>query len=250
MSIKTIGIIGNGKFGRLLHELLSASNNLVVRIYDRKSKETSNIFADLQWVLNADLIFPCVPISQIRNLAEQIQEKKWGVNSVFVDVASVKEYPINIYKQFLPSAQVIASHPMFGPGNFDDSLPKLEQVKQLKLNTVISNISADYTKYVEVQDLLRSLGLNLIEMSPKDHDRISAKSQFITLTNAFILKKYNFSRTVIDTRSAKVLSSVLEMITIDIGLLKDMYRYNSYCSQELSAFKESIENTINRITEL
>ena len=120
-----IGIIGFGRFGKLLTKYLS--EDFKVYIFNRSDKneeikKTNGIPASLEEVCKKDVVIPCVPISQFEETLNEIK----GLlkeNSLIIDVCSVKEYPVEVMKKILPEkTQILATHPMFGPDSAAESL--------------------------------------------------------------------------------------------------------------------------------
>lgn len=242
------GIIGNGRFGKLLASIFSETEKVKIQIYDRNLSNPTSPFFLLEAVLQSDYVFPCVPINQLETLIKEIAQIGLGKTTVLVDVASVKEYPVNLYSKYLPNTSLIATHPMFGPGNFQEEKGLISQIKALEPIISISNISASEQSYKWLTSFMSEIGLKPIEISPKDHDIVSAKSQFVTLFTAFSLKRIQFSSASIGTKSNQELKKVTDMVTVDIKLLEDMYKYNRYCIQELKNFQIAIEEVSERIS--
>ena len=101
-----LGIIGNGRFGKLLASIFSESEEVEVQIYDRNLSEPNAPFFSLDHVLQSDYVFPCVPINQLEVLIKEMVKIGLGTSTVLVDVASVKEYPVNLYLKYLPDSSL------------------------------------------------------------------------------------------------------------------------------------------------
>src|SRR3989338_10598286 len=119
-SIKSIGIIGHGKFGRLFESLLrKVFPSVEIKIYSRRKQPNSKLFFSLVETASTDLIIPVVPIHSFEEVICDIS-KIINKEAIIMDVCSVKEYPVKIMKQNLPSTvTIIASHPLFGPGTIE-----------------------------------------------------------------------------------------------------------------------------------
>ena len=120
-----IGIIGYGRFGKLVSQYLS--QDLVVYVYNRsdKSSEIERAGAhpvSLEKVCQQDIVIPCVPISTFRNNLQSIAPLL-KTDCLVIDVCSVKEYPVQWMMEELPeSVSILATHPMFGPDSAADTL--------------------------------------------------------------------------------------------------------------------------------
>lgn len=235
----TIGIIGYGRFGRLLEWLFANLTDAEIKIFSHNQQKSENFF-NLDEVLTSDLIIPAVPISEFTNIVNIVKTKA-KPNSVLLDVCSVKMHTQEIMLEILADTeiQLICSHPMFGPSN----IPSYQQrntnsdkiLSELQgLNFVIHNLRAEQTIYTQIMKLFSNWKLTMVEMTPSDHDKIAAQSQFLSLFTAFMLKQLNLEFSKIDTKSASILKEFVNMINVDKSLLKDIYDFNPHCESVLN----------------
>ncbi len=101
----SMGVIGFGRFGKLITKYLSEDFEVFVHSRSGKDKEIKKINAipvSLKEVCKKDIIIPCVPISAFEETLHKIK-KIVKANSLVVDVCSVKEYPVNLIKNILKS---------------------------------------------------------------------------------------------------------------------------------------------------
>lgn len=243
-SIKSIGIIGYGRFGSLVYRLLAErlSSSIEFRIYNLEPAEIE--LTTFARAASADIVIPCVPIKAFKSVISDIAgHVKPG--SLVLDVCSVKIHPRAVMLDTLPeSVSCIGMHPMFGPGTYQKRLESGSENPLAGLTVVIDRIRCSDDQYSMVIKFLKKQLLHAVEMTADEHDRLAARFQFICLTTAFILKKLSLERSSIDTESASLMLDYLEMISVDKQLVKDLYQYNPYCAQELrmfdGAFKEFI----------
>ena len=116
--MKKAGIIGYGRFGRVLADLLSKKYK--VRVYDIQKVAIDNgvEICSLEKVLECILVFIAVPIRSFENVVKEIATYKL-YNTTIIDVCSVKVYPVEIMEQHFPEhLGIIASHPHFGPDSY------------------------------------------------------------------------------------------------------------------------------------
>ena len=117
-SYMTIGIIGFSRFGQLLAKILKPYGEVFVcNRSDRsaKAKELGVEWTSLEQVCQADWIFVAVAISATEEIIKKIASllKK---GSLVMDVCSVKVYPSQWLKKYIPrNNEIMATHPMFGP---------------------------------------------------------------------------------------------------------------------------------------
>lgn len=242
---QSIGIIGFGQFGSLLEIIFQKHlPNSTIKIYSRSDAIDEVRFFGLEEVCKCDLIIPAVPMRSFEEVIQKISPllKK---NSTILDVCSVKVYPQEILSKYIPdSINIILSHPMFGPGTYKYTSESLEN-----LNWVIWNSRSNEAVYEDIKSFLLSLKLNVVEISPDEHDKLSAKFQFLTQVIAFMFKEINLKPSKIDTKSAKLVLDLIEIVKSDKELTKDMYKFNPFVKQEFIGFENSLDNIKKYITE-
>lgn len=235
--IRTIGIIGQGRFGTLLLEMLpSVFPDAEIISFTRGT---------MSEVHQCDLVIPAVPI---HNFAEVIRHIGPILNdrAIVMDVCSVKSYPVSVMKRELPShIQIIASHPMFGPG----TVAKLRNnLKGLRI--VMEQVRVENGVYSEICEAFLKAGLDVVEMSSDEHDRFAAEFHFTAHVIASLVKKIRLARSPIDTRSVESLFDFIEMVqTDDTKLLKEMYVYNPFCKKQfrkINSAYQSINTLLNQ----
>jgi len=117
--MKTVGIIGYGRFGQVLGDLLKKQYE--VKVYDPEIK-AEDLTCGLEEVLESVLVFVAVPIRVFEAVIQEISQYKL-YNTTIIDVCSVKVYPVEIMEKYLPEhVGIIASHPHFGPDSFENYL--------------------------------------------------------------------------------------------------------------------------------
>jgi prephenate dehydrogenase len=123
--MKHVAIIGFGRFGELLSDLLSSNYEIAVIESDSSrltaATEKGYRSAELKDLNSFDTIIFAVPISVIDG--EIAKATQYITNSQLVmDICSVKVYPANVLKKYLPDSRLIATHPMFGPDSANKGL--------------------------------------------------------------------------------------------------------------------------------
>lgn len=224
ISQKTIGIVGYGNFGKVIAHHLFPQNKIV--IYTTQHIEPTgriSIATSYETVTQvADIIIPAVPIRHfeqtIKKLAETIKPQ-----TVVMDICSVKEYPTRIMQQHLSKNPLIASHPMFGP----NSIAKKGSIAHMKF--VLHNISTDISLYEKLKIYFQQLGVNIVEITPGEHDQLASKSQFFTLLIGEVSQQMKLTQTIIDTPGTTALLDALEFSGADRHIIEDMITYNRFC---------------------
>jgi len=228
----TIGIIGFGRFGRLMAHYLSP--DFTVRAHD-PSVRTEAIAsagaapAAIDDACRSDIVILAVPISQVQALLSAIGPHLQP-ESLVVDVCSVKERPVRWMQELLPEkVDILGTHPMFGPDSAADSLEGRK--------IVLCPVRIGDERLEKVKHYLNSKGLVLIETSAEDHDRQIAVSLALTHTIGRSLAQFGAKPQVIDTEGYQRLLRILEVVENDTWqLFEDMNRYNPYAQDARQAF--------------
>ena len=108
--MKKVGIIGYGRFGVVLADLLSKKYKVLVTD-SNPTKNNEVEFSSLEDILECFLVFIAVPIHLFEAVIQEIS--KYNLyNTTIVDVCSVKLYRVSIMEKYLPKhVGIIASHP-------------------------------------------------------------------------------------------------------------------------------------------
>ncbi len=118
-----IAVIGAGKMGVWFAKFFLAKDYDVV-LADRKKEKLENlkdVLVDLttnfqEAVSDADQIFLCVSIDAIEEVVKIISPVM-REGQVIMDIASIKEVPVKTMHEYIKTATVLGTHPVFGPGS-------------------------------------------------------------------------------------------------------------------------------------
>ncbi len=232
-----IGIIGFGRFGKLMSHYLSRDFDVFVTSRSDKSSEISDTGArpaSLETVCRQDIVIPSVPISNFRDQLKTIAPLL-KPDALVIDVCSVKEYPVQWMTRELPdSVSILATHPMFGPDSAADSL----QDRKICL----CRVRVPEKPYQKVKSYLASKGLIVIEATAREHDEQIATSLSLTHLIGRTLSQCGASPLDIDTEGYQRLLRILEVVERDTWqLFQDMHHYNPYAKKKRMEFIEMME---------
>ncbi|QTA81459.1 Prephenate dehydrogenase [Desulfonema limicola] len=239
-----IGIIGFGRFGRLMAGYLV--KDFKVFVYNKgnneeKIKKTGAFPASLEEVCRQRSVILSVPISVFEEHLKMIAPllKK---DTLVADVCSVKSYPVQWMKQHLPKhVSILATHPMFGPDSAKNSL--------LDRKIVLCKERIDEARYGRVRAYLEKKGLNVIETTAEEHDRQIAVSLSLTHFIGRSLEEFGAKELIVDTEGYKRLLHILGVVTHDTWqLFQDMHYYNPYAKEKRLAFIEAMKKTEERLS--
>ena len=233
--MKKIGVIGYGRFGKVLTDLLL--KDYEVSVYDPENS-AGDIAKDLEYVLESVIVFIAVPIRSFEITIKSIS--KYNLyNTTIIDVCSVKIYPVKIMEKYLPNhVGIIASHPHFGP----DSYSPFRELK-----TTLYPIRDSYKRYDEVKDFFERSSIRVVKLSPDEHDSMAALSQGITHFIGRVLNEAGVVSTQINTLGFNDLLGVIEQTCNDSwDLFKDLQKYNPYTDKMIDNLLETINIVYNK----
>jgi len=237
--MKKAGIIGYGRFGRVLADLLT--NKYEVRVYDIKAVDNDEDveICSLSEVLECILVFIAVPIRSFEEVIKEIATYKL-YNTTIIDVCSVKVYPVEIMEKHLPNhVGIIASHPHFGP----DSYSPFRELK-----ATICLVRDVYKRINDIKEIFESQSIRTIDMTSDEHDRIAASSQGVTHFIGRVLNESGVRSTNMNTMGFNELLGVIEQTCNDSwDLFKDLQRYNPYTNDMIDKLVGTIEKIHKQI---
>ncbi len=231
-----IGVYGMGRFGSFWAQSLKRTGNRVIA-YSRSSHPFPEGVEEVteDEVLKADILFFCVTISAFESVLESVKGRI-GRSTIVLDTCSVKTAPAQWMEKHLDSGIYrIATHPMFGPDSGKNGLENLP--------VVICPLCDKDERYDSVRNLFLSMKLNVIEMTPDEHDREAAFSQGVTHFIGRILSEMKLEPSAISTKGYKALLEIVEQTCNDpVSLFCDLQRYNPYTRDMRHSLRLAIEN--------
>ena len=240
-----IGILGFGRFGKLMVHYLARDFDVLV--YNR-SDNADAIMASgakpvsLEVTCRQKMVIVSVPISIFRETLETIAPLL-APDTLVIDVCSVKEYPVRLMKDLLPEeVSILATHPMFGPDSAADAL----QGRKI----VMCRERIDKQAYRKIKSYLTSKGLVVMETTPEAHDRQIAVSLALTHFIGRSLAEFGATPLAVDTEGYQRLLHVLGVVENDTcQLFQDMNTYNPYAFEARSAFMAAVQKIHQRLAE-
>ncbi|MFQ6673931.1 MAG: prephenate dehydrogenase/arogenate dehydrogenase family protein, partial [Fidelibacterota bacterium] len=176
----SVGIIGFGRFGRLLGRILAGDFHVVA--YDRSPQdgETGVELTHLDTVLGQQTIFIAIPIREFKSVILDIAPRLRNDVTV-LDVCSVKVYPVSVMVEGLPvHVGIIATHPLFGP----DSISRSDSLRMM-----MSATRDVHGKYSFWKAYFESKSISVVQMTPEEHDQLAARTQGVTHFVGRVLKE-------------------------------------------------------------
>ena len=226
-----VSIIGFGRFGAMLHSLLS--KGFEVDVYDKNSINNSEINeVSLVEALNNETIFISVPIRDFEDLIVEISDKIAPGKTV-IDVCSVKVFPKQVMSTKLPSeTDIIATHPLFGPDSLKDSGSVM----------TMESVRNSFDRYDFWKNYFESQNITIEEISAEEHDMMAARSQGLTHFVGRIIDDFGTNQTRIDTEGYKALHKLVNQTCNDSWeLFEDIQNYNPYTEKMISELNVSFK---------
>lgn len=234
-STQTIAIVGFGNFGQFLGATFAAQGHRVIGC-SRGDYAAAAAAINCEYVrdagtlLNAqpDVVVLCTSIMSLSTVLARFPVDRLAGRLV-VDVLSVKEYPKNLLTEILPeSADILCTHPMFGPESARESWSGLPFVYDIvRLNTSQGAAEKSKSRCDAFLDVWRLEKCTMVEMPCDKHDEYAASTQFITHTTGRMLAELEVQSTPINTKGYESLLGVVENTTKDsFDLYYGLYRYN------------------------
>jgi prephenate dehydrogenase len=245
--MQQISIIGFGRFGRTLYSLLNDDFSVV--LYNRSDiqpdtvelTENTTISKNLEDVYTSDVIFYAVPISQFETVIKGHQQY-FEPRHLLIDVLSVKLWPAKVLSKYLTNsqAQALLTHPMFGPDS------SRQGFKDLPI--IIDKFMADDKNYRFWMEYFTSKGLQVLEMSANEHDKMAANSQGLTHFIGRLLDQYGLEDTTIDTMGAKKLLEIKTQTCNDSWqLFNDLQHFNPYTKKMRLKLGDAYDLVYNKL---
>jgi len=211
-SIKSVGIMGFGAFGRLITTHLK--DHFTICVHDPSILSTPNteLFCSVERVASCDVVVLAVPVGQFENaiIALKPHLKK---GCIVVDVGSVKLKPVEIMLAELPEhVDIIGTHPLFGPQSAKAGIAGCK--------VAVCPVRGKSTFRIAAF-LKKALGLNVIISTADQHDKEAAVVQGLTHLIARILVRMEPLPRNMTTASFDLLLDAIEMVRHDS---EDVYK--------------------------
>jgi prephenate dehydrogenase len=137
---------------------------------------------------------------------------------------------------------IIATHPMFGPDSF---------ISNNRLKMMMNNTRDTHDQFKFWRQFFTDQGIQVMEMSPDQHDRMAAQTQGVTHFLGRMLKEYGIRKTTIDTQGFRDLLDLVDQTCNDTWeLYTDLQLYNPYTDDMIDKLKLATESLDNRLKEL
>jgi prephenate dehydrogenase len=208
-TIKSIGIVGFGAFGRLMAAHLGPHFEIIAcdPALSRADRAQHHVqFGELAEVGRCDLVVLAVPIGALVSVIRELRQHL-RPGSIVMDVVSVKVVPTRIMTEELPSdVEIVGSHPLLGPQSARDGIAGRKVVLCPIRGRSARSIAA-FLKGV--------LRLKVYTVTAEEHDREAAVVQGLTHLIANVLLRMEPLPTRLTTASFDLLMQATDMVRYD-----------------------------------
>ncbi|XP_058183917.1 arogenate dehydrogenase 1, chloroplastic-like [Rhododendron vialii] len=244
-----IGIIGFGTFGQFLSKtMIKQGHTITATCRSDHSQLCSHLaisfYREIDGFLEAenDVVVLSTSILSLSEVVKSIPFHRLKRPTLFVDVLSVKEYPKQVLLQVLPpELDLLCTHPMFGPDSGRDGWKDLTFVYdrvRIRDEVVCSSFL----------QIFGSEGCKMLEMSCEEHDKLAARSQFLTHTIARTLSEMAIESTSIDTKNFEALVKLKEStMRNSFDLFSGLFIHNRFAKQELKNLEVALEKVKQKL---
>ncbi len=222
-----ITILGSGNFGNLIAKLCPRDVN--VNLLSLRGL-SDNGLADV--LKQTDILFLAIPFSAYTASLNRIKPS-FKAETLLVDVCSVKLKPLEAIKKILPEHKnLLITHPLFGPQSSKNGT----ETKGLDL--IICHNSGGLAAQV-LAFCKNELQLNIIEMSPAEHDERMAITQGLTFFISEVLGNFKLSEQILKTPSFEKLLAISGLAKVEsTSLLNLIQNDNPFTKDIRSKFIE------------
>ena len=233
----TIGIVGYGAFGKFIAKILTQYGGVLV--YDKRpdlGELPSGVSkSGIEHVARCDIVIIASGLSDLEELCVQLAPHV-STETIVMDVCSVKVLPVEIMKKTLGGkCQLLATHPLFGPQTVDGN--NVQNQKIVVYPIEIKNLK-------EIHSVLSgALMLQVIEMSPEEHDKQMAWVHALTFFVGRGLLNMDLPKSPLTTGYYQKLLDLVELErSHSIELYKTIEQGNPFAADVRLKFIESLKN--------
>lgn len=238
-----VGVYGLGRFGSFWAGVLSRSCEVLAFSRDASRLVPPGVRrVGEDELAGLPTVILCVTISSMEDVLARLGPKL-AAGALVMDTCSVKSYPVELMERMLPSrVSILGTHPMFGP---DSGSGGVEGLPMILCPARIPDGELERWRA-----LFRSLGLAVLEMSPRAHDREAAFTQGVAHYIGRVLKELGVGPSPIATLGYRKLLEIVEQTCNDPWqLFLDLQRFNPYTREMRSRLAGAIETVMAAIDE-
>ncbi|OVA07825.1 Prephenate dehydrogenase [Macleaya cordata] len=246
-----IGIIGYGPFAQFLAKIMMKQGHIISATsrsdYSHICSQLGlTFFTEIEPFMDADhdVILICTSILSLSKVLKSLPIHRLKKPILFAEVLSVKEHPKDLLLQVLPEDfDVLCTHPMFGPESGKDGWKDLPFVYD-KVRIRDEEICSRFLQ------IFKDEGCRMVEMSCEEHDKLAARSQFLTHTVGRVLSEMEIESTSMDTKGFQKLLQLKEStMKNSFDLYSGLFVHNRFAKQELKNLELALQTVKQKLLE-
>lgn len=232
--MKQVGLIGYGRFGRMVYRYLKDVTDL--RVYDSDPDSFASLpeASGLEEAAASEIVIFSVPISELERACREVMPFVHD-GQLLIDTCSVKKKPLEMMeKSFSEGVQILGTHPLFGPDSGKDGIAGFK--------IVVCPVRISREAYREVTGFLHDLDLLVVEATPEEHDRQIAQTQAIFHLIAQAMKDLGWGVKAISTPGPDTFYRLVKTVQQDTSqLFEDMAKQNPFAAEYRRKFMQTLE---------
>ncbi len=236
-----VAVLGLGRFGSFWAAHLARSFPVTAwsRSADRPVPRGVRRVG-LAELFEADTVWLCPAISALPEVLAEIAPLV-RPGQLIADTCSVKMEPARQMLGLLPSGTaLLATHPMFGPDSARNGVAGLP--------LVLHNLRGAERERQFWHDHFTGEGLNVLDLTPEEHDKAAAYTQGVTHLIGRVLSGMGLADHPIATQGYKRLLDLIQQTCNDpYQLFLDMQHANPYTTAMREDLRQSLERTLARL---
>lgn len=234
-----LGIIGVGSFGRAILKLLPPAAEVIAYDIIPENVPSTVKAGSIEEVCGCNVVILAVPLGSYEHILRLIS-KSLHRTSVLVDVCSVKTTAERFKEQYLPQhTSYLSVHPLFGPRSIETS-------KQLK--KVVVTHCGDERACEVLHRAESSIGIEIVETTPENHDRIMAYTQALTFFLGEALQDFLPDQPVFSPPSYGLLTGLRDFVANTSPQLTATIESNPYFNETIESFMETLSKRKDKTT--
>ncbi|MEA3343301.1 MAG: prephenate dehydrogenase [archaeon] len=250
-NMKTLAIIGFGRFGQLMAEVLRLHFDVCAYNPRDKSKIARSLCVRYESSLekaaaSKDIVVLSMPISKLEGVLGDIAPHlKPG--ALVLDVCSVKQKPCELMRDVLPqTVDVVGTHPLFGPDSTKVDGQAVHNILGRKV--AVCPVRMQKHSLRNICKFLEKIGLVTYVVTPRDHDRQMAVAQGLTHYIALALRGMDVGKQDLTTPKFDALLGIVEKLSNDTDvLLEDIQVLNPYAVEQRQRFRKALDDVEKEI---
>ena len=236
---KTVGIVGFGQMGRFVGKLLAPLADVIAYDPAHSVREPGVQRAGLSAAAGCDVVFLFPPIVRFEECCLQVAPHLRR-GAIVVEGCSVMSVPTDLMRKHLPSdVDLVGCHPLFGPQSGAAGLRGFKVVLSAVRTARISEVAALFT----------ALGVEIVHMTPDQHDRAMARTQAVEQFIGRMLLRLDVTEQDVDVPGYRKLVELRRMLEQDSEeLTVAIVRNNPHAQREIDRLAAAFSDVLQALT--